>query len=454
MTKTDTETLPAQIAKELGNALKAGKRTPLSVRQLAKDWQVAPGTVHKAMRLLCNQGILHAIPRKGFAPGKKTPIIADKADPLHKPPAETHADWLLSQFRSGQLDPFQPLPLLKELARIAGSAPPTITKSLRILQSRGILERRGRRWYWATTLSPRSRQALIVIQRCDRQGNLLLDTDREMAFIKACYAVSAQLRLPLRVLGWYDHGNSGELLRANGSRQDFQDLAAESRGFLVSTWLLPGTRFLLMRLAKSKIPLAVWWEHPRQLLRRYMPKGQAIAYFDLAFGKSPGTQVARQLLAQGATSVGFLSPFHAAEWSRKRWQGMTDLLQASGIPHSAFVENRFSSQPDLESQGHVLGVVVGALLSAAVSQQKLPNTLVCVNDQTAAIAQAWLRARQIHTRIVSFDNSDLSYRLRIDSYEFDTEGMVRGMIHAVLAPGKFGTSDREAYAQGGRLVEK
>lgn len=124
MTKTDTETLPAQIAKELGNALKAGKRPPLSVRQLAKDWQVAPGTVHKAMRLLCSQGILHAIPRKGFAPGKKTPIIADKADPLHKPPAETHADWLLSQFRSGQLDPFQPLPLLKELARIAGSAPP------------------------------------------------------------------------------------------------------------------------------------------------------------------------------------------------------------------------------------------------------------------------------------------------------------------------------------------
>lgn len=454
MQPNEVETLPAQIAKELGNALKAGNRPPLSVRHLAKEWQVAPGTVHKAMRLLCNQGILHAIPRKGYAPGKKSPIITGDADPLRLTPAEAHANWLLSQFRSGQLDPFQPLPLLKELARIAGSAPPTITKSLQILQQRGILERRGRRWYWATTLSPRSRHALIVIQRCDSQGNLLLDTDREMAFIKACYAVSAQLHLPLRVLGWHDHGNSGDLLQADGTHLDFQTLATESRGYLVSTWLLPGTRYLLMRLAKSKIPMAVWWEHPRQLLRQYMPKGQAIAYFDLAFGKSPGAQVARQLLAQGVTSVGFLSPFHAAEWSRNRWQGLSDLLQASGIPHSAFVETRFSSQPDLESQGHVLGDVVGVLLSAATNQQTLPNTLVCVNDQTAAIAQDWLRTRQIRTRIVSFDNSDLSYRLRIDSYEFDTEGMVRGMIHAVLAPGKIGTSDREAYVQGGRLVAK
>ena len=63
---------------------------------------------------------------------------------------------------------------------------------------------------------------------------------------------------------------------------------------------------------------------------------------------------------------------------------------------------------------------------------------VCVNDQVAIAVREALESRQPGERpyLLSFDNSPASFRLRIDSFAFPTQGMVQEMLSAILRPGQ------------------
>lgn len=426
-----------------------------SVRALARHHDVAPLTAHRVLKALREQGAVHAIPGKGYfwgAAAPERPVLARRADRV-----DEVRDRIVSDLRCGVFHPHRDLPPRAALAQIYGIGAERIGAILQDLADDGLLLRRGR----AFGLPPPPRSVdqgtVLLATRCDRDGALLLETERLTDFVKSVHREGRERGLRIVVAGWCQEGGEGRFLDQDGRPLEPRDLPGMLLGCLATTWLVGDPFELLRRLRTLRVPVSVWWEHAPETFPR-LAEGANLVGFDISFGPSSGIAVGRHLRARGEGPVAFVSPFHAASWSQSRLEGLREGLRGSDLRLDAFVDARRGSAHEFHQ---VAGSVPGGERRLRQVVERLADELlpvvhpvwVAVNDHVALILLHLLRRRGLRRpRIVSFDNSSGSDSLQFDSFEFHTEGMVRQMLYHVLHPGARLFRGGGLHEMVGRLV--
>lgn len=449
--------------------------TPLpSIRNLARHFGVSINTVQRALRTLAARGTAYGLPGKGYYWGKGPAPLPPLPEPKAAGRVRT-AQALKADLRSGAFDPFAPLPSRKALADRYRVSTRTLRKALSDMEGDGSLERRGRSYRLKAGPPGRPNSLVILVTRCDPSGRLLLESERELDFVKAAYAESRAQGLELKLIGF---DPKGRLIDRQGRGIAPVPGGRPVLGFLVSTWLVRDVLGILARLKPHRLPISVWWEHePESFSKKRFPRN--IAFFNLSFGERPGAIVAENLLGLGHTQVLFLSPFHASAWSRQRLEGLRKrILKAPGGRITAVVSEAHASPWSFQEEAwKELRAKNGALAmdDPRVALRKGRNLArrvrdmlegappfpeatawVCVNDEVAEIASAFLKARggRPEPYLVSFDNSATSYRLGIDSFAFDAAAMARQMLFHLTRPSASLLPGRGLIDMEGRVERK
>ncbi len=372
---------------------------------------------------------------------------------------------LKSDFRAGALDPFSRLPARKILADRHRVSTRTLHRALLALEADGVLERQGRTYRFKAGPPAAPGSIVILVTRCDNSGRLILDSERELDFLKAAHTETRALRLELKVIGF---GPGGRLLDRQGRKIPPAPGGRPVLGFLISTWLIPDVHGILALLRPYHLPISVWWEHSSETLSKTrFPRN--VVFFNSSFGQRPGALIAETLLGLGHTHVMFLSPFHASAWSQQRLEGLRNrILKAPGGRVMAVTDESHASpwsfqeeawkelrgrngslaEDDpkvLRRKSRTMARRVKDMLAGAGASPEA-TAWVCVNDEVAETVYAYLGTRQKKTRdgytrdgkpapyLISFDNSAASYRLGIDSFAFDSGAMAREMLFHLTGP--------------------
>ena len=408
-----------------------------SVRSLARHFGVAPLTAHRALGRMRDDGLVHALPRKGFFWGER-PIPSGRI-PAREDRLAAVRERIVSDLRCGVFHPHRDLPPRAALAPLYGIGPRRLGALLDALSDEGILVRRGRGFALPAPPRVADQGTVVLVTRCDRQGALLLETERQTDFVKSVHRQGRERGLRIVVVGWFEDASGGVFLDQDGRSADLEAVPGLLLGCLASTWLVREPSALLSRLLAVRTPVSVWWEHPPEEFPRRVA-GARLVGFDISFGPSSGVVVGRHLRACGEGPVAFVSPFHAATWSIARLEGLREGLRGSGIEVHPFVDEERASAHEFHT---IAGGVASGERRLRLVLERLLATLdprrhpvwVTVNDHVATILIRRLRERGVRRpRIVSFDNSSGSDSLQFDSFEFHTDGMVRQMLYHVLQP--------------------
>lgn len=409
-----------------------------SVRALARHHGVAPLTAHRALRRLREQGAVHSLDRKGYFWGShpvSVPGIPPRTDR-----SQDVRDRLVSDLRCGVFHPHRELPSRAALAQIYGTGASRMGLLLGELADEGVLARRGRGFELPPPPRRVDQGTVLVATRCDRHGMLLLDTERQTDFVKSVHREGREQGLRIVVVGWCQDAAQGVFLDQDGAPVDLRRIPGLLLGCLVSTWLVREPRELLTRLRALRVPVSVWWEHPREEFPGSSGSPNGLVGFDISFGSSSGIAVGRHLRSRGEGPVAFVSPFHGSAWSQARLDGLREGLRGSGIPLEAFVDDTWGSAWEHhQAEG---GVARGERRIRAILRGFLVRldsrthpVWVAVNDHVASMSIELLREAGLpRPRIVSFDNTSASDAHQFDSFEFHTDGMVRQMLYHVLHP--------------------
>ena len=392
------------------------------------------------------------MPGKGYYWGKG-PAPAPTLPQRKADGRDRIAEALKEDLRAGALDPFTSLPAQKTLADRYRVSTRTVRKACMILEADGVLERQGRTYRFKAGHPAVPGSLVILVTRCDISGRLLLDSERELDFLKAAYMETRALRLELKVIGF---GPGGRLLDRQGRKLTPAHGGKPILGFLVSTWLIPDVHGLLSLLKPFHTPVSIWWEHsPEILSKTRFPRN--VVFFNLSFGERPGASIAETLLGLGHAHVLFLSPFHASAWSQQRLQGLRSrILKTPGGRVLAVTDDSHASPwafqekawKEMRAQNRSLAAddpkvmrrkgrnlarrIIGML--AETPHARDATAWVCVNDEVAEIASAYIRTWKKAPYLISFDNSAASYRLGIDSFAFDSGAMARKMLFHLTGP--------------------
>lgn len=441
------ETLKRQPGKD-GQAL-------ASVRTLAAHHGVTPRTMHRALQALAAEGIVHAIERKGFYWGR-TPVAVPPLSNAGRVRIEEVHERLLEDLRRGVFHPHKPLPEARSLGEIHGVGAKRMTQLLGSLVQQGWLVRRGRAIHTTPTALPAYRATVVVVSRCDASGKLLLDSERETDFLKSIRTQARELGLEPSFAGWYEEGTSGHLLDSHGAELHLEKSRLPLLGIIASTWLIQDPQAFLRHLRAAKVPVSVWWEHPASSFPRV--RTGSLVGFNLSFGASAGLEAGRHLRSLVTEPIAFVSPFHAAEWSRTRLVGLQKALEGTQTPVFAYVDATWESAWHLRqassdpTQGEArLREILERLMDGSDLASQ-PNWVV-VNDHVAVHLIELLRERRLpRPRIVSFDNTSAAESYQFDSFEFHTDGMVRQMLQQILHPKAKLFQDGGLHEMMGRLV--
>ncbi len=467
--------LAGRILEGLGAEKDRKPHAPLpSIRSLARHFGVSANTVQKVFRTLSARGDAYGLPGKGYywgtspAPFPALPQrMAEASDRI--------AEALKEDFRAGTLDPFAPLPAQKALANRYRVSTRTLRKALTALEKDGLLERDGRTYRFKSDHVAHPGSIVILVTRCDQSGRLLLDSERELEFLKAAYIETRALRLELRVIGY---GPKGGLLDRQGRKVPLMPAGRPVLGVLVSTWLVPDVLGILALLRPHRLPISVWWEHSSEAFSRMRFPRNAVL-FNLSFGERPGALIAETLLGLGHKHVVFLSPFHASAWSQQRLEGLRKRMMKVPKGRVAAVTSDAHASPwsfqeeawkelragnrDLEAndpkvtqrKSRNLARRVRDMLASA-PQDPDATAWVCVNDEVAEIVSGLFRKRGALPApyLISFDNTAASYRLGIDSFAFDAGALVRAMLFHLTRPSAAVFPGHELVDLEGRVERK
>ena len=425
-----------------------------TVRQFAARWGASTRTTQFALGELRKRGLVESRPGAGLWRAGEMPT---KSEPVPRDDARSLALRLQKEIESG-LHPWgQPLPSAKEWARRWSCHPQTASKALRLLeQASETVKRRGRS-YLPRLLAPgyrRGRQILLCIGAADRQGELRMDSDRELDFWRELGTEAAQAGLALSRLPW-----TGSKIPGAGS----------AVGVVASTWHLADPETLYRALEHLHLPVCVWVEDPsfRGGLPHAYPR---LRFHDLGYGATAGRAVARHLLDLGHRRLAYLSPWHKSAWSQNRLRGLREEANRDGASVEAFCleglsewdrlapawsDSRFwATFPETALERSVEGPTE-ILRTAAIrelgwnrirrdfetlaeqARSSSATAWIGANDSVALMAKEWLKTREIRVpgtmSIVGFDDTSVALRADLTSYRFDSASMARSMVWQLLA---------------------
>ncbi len=432
-----------------------GEKLP-SVRALMKAFGAASATVQGALKELSKKSLIYTVPGKGCFWGSAP---AQKALPQGSP-KDSLAEKFLSDIRSGYFSFEEPLPSQKELAARYRVSSFYIRRFLQEKLDEGLLTRKGKgRFFFPEERLPEAEFEVLLVTRASPWGEFSPASEREMDFIRFVYRTSAKKRLKMRLLGFDVRGE--KFVDRNGNRKKLSDYP-RAIGILLSTLLMEIPVRVLSRFKDSKIPVSVWWEHPKEALPGAFLRKRGWAFFNSTFGKNPGLSLGNFLKEKGFDRAAYISPYHASSWSRDRLSG----IEESGIRVNARTDSKFASPWDFRCLAMRNGPKYSIDLRAKTFEKRILKKLVKgigsedvwipANDEIAGLLRELEEENAIGKipYMVTFDNTSESYLLRLDSFDFNTEILVTQMFRHVI----FGADDPLQNGHfreiSGKVIEK
>jgi DNA-binding LacI/PurR family transcriptional regulator len=385
--------------------------------------------------------------------------------------AESLAAELKEEIRSGRWGGGERLPAPKQMAARHRVHPATARKAYGRLSDEAMLERQGRAWRVAR---PRRRAdaqpVLLCLGAREEDGSLRLGSDREWDFWREIQIEAARNHLLPAIHPW-----SGKL----------PELGIRPMGAVVSTWHLPDPYPLLSALHRARLPAAVWLENPVLSPARLSVRSPWIGFHDMAYGRESGAVLADHPAIRKHDRIAWISPFHGAEWSRNRLEGLRENLPEGTVLHEALgpwiSEWDFQAavwrDPEAWKRVRLDGVGMGSHvvdlarpLMEAIGRDRLIESFsptlekalasgaslwVAASDWIALACMDWLGAKGLRTpgdiALAGFDDSREALRHGLTSVRFDAQMMARAMVRQVLSPE---TGGRKTLHYGGTVVAR
>ena len=431
---------------ELSN-FKDGDRLP-SVREVAASSGASTFTVFCAYKKLASQGKIYGEHGNGYFWGMKPKIKIEV--PAHELETERVERLLLEDWKSGKISIDRSLPSIKDMCQSYATTLGTMRRTLESLHAKGILERRGQgRYCFVSTRSAQFEiKEILLIMRCNPNGDFNCLGERELSFMQKVYVEAHRNNLNVKALGYFEE--EGAFLDASGSRIRLED-CRECFGAIVSTMLVFDINKLFAKLATTRFPVAVWWEHPLYDIPRALKKEKRFAFFNLAFGEFPGRTVGRFLKKKGLTRIAFVSPYHMSMWSRDRLKGLKnvglEVFEATDASHASPYD--FMQEPRAHARYR-------QILMSLVKKIPPVDAWVVSNDRVGVELISLANQGKIPRPpyMVSFDNSTDSYRNRLDSFEFNVETLAEQSVFHLVSPGITLYKKGDFRELSGHVVEK
>ena len=423
---------------------KDGDRLP-SVREVAASSGASTFTVFRAYKKLVSQGKIYAEHGNGFFWGTKPKIEAS----AREYETERVERLLLDAWKSGKISVDNPLPSIKDMCLSYATTLGTMRRTLEQLRAKGTLERKGQgRYYFASARVTSETTEILLIMRCNPNGDFNCLGERELSFMRKVYVEAHRNNLNVKALGYFEE--EGAFLDANGNRIKLEE-CRDCFGAVVSTMLVFDINKLFTKLATTRFPVAVWWEHPLYDIPRALKKEKRFAFFNLAFGEFPGRIVGRFLKKKGLMRIAFVSPYHMSMWSRDRLKGLKkvglEVFEATDASHASPYD--FSLEPHAHARYR-------QILMSLVKRIPPVDAWVVSNDRVGVELMSLANQGKIPRPpyMVSFDNSTDSYRIRLDSFEFNLEALAVQSVYHLVSPGitLYGKDDFRELS--GHVVEK
>ena len=322
-------------------------------------------------------------------------------------------------------------------------------RTLEQLRAKGTLERKGQgRYYFASARVTSETTEILLIMRCNPNGDFNCLGERELSFMQKVYVEAHRNNLNVKALGYYEE--EGAFLDANGNRIKLEE-CRDCFGAVVSTMLVFDINKLFAKLATTRFPVAVWWEHPLYDIPRALKKEKRFAFFNLAFGEFPGRIVGRFLKKKGLTQIAFVSPYHMSMWSRDRLKGLKnvglEVFEATDASHASPYD--FMQEPRAHARYR-------QILMSLVKKIPPVDAWVVSNDRVGVeLISLANQGKILHPPyMVSFDNSTDSYRNRLDSFEFNVETLAEQSVFHLVSPGITLYKKGDFRELSGHVVEK
>lgn len=473
----------ATFLRQLVEYNREGGRSRLPVvAELARDAGVSQASMVKAIRRLCDEGILVT------SHGRGTRIVShQEPPPIEDAPGTRRGRQLCAlrlerDVRSGRFGFAGVLPSLKELCERYGVCGRTMRRSLATLVNRGVVEPYRRRYRLPVARAEKNRNTIVLIARGEPSGrSLLLTTARTEEHLRSLERECARRDVVLCPVLCNRFGRS------------LDDLNRETHQLPRTMNLDTVLGFMIWSDAIDAEPL----EH---ILHGLLHYGKPMSLLDdegIAAGRSvvrglarrgmhvftcqrfPGEAVGRHLLSLGHRRIAYLTPAPDAVWSRMRRQGLEAVCDAAGLdnavrqwgpesrtvhtpllgdafelsgrlntalprklrvpsvpfpelsePHARFVHDLRAYMSSRELSEKMLAVFEQAL------RDNTPTAWVCASDAAALAALDYLRNRNVEVpeelSLIGFDDSSDASAARLSSYNFGGAAAIAQMVDGLL----------------------
>lgn len=347
-----------------------------TVRQLSVRSGIGTGTMWRAVRHLCDEGMLRARPRSGIwvvdRTGTRSPLPNEPVVPL-RPRWRQVAEQIREPLTTGEFGGFPHLPQVKELCAEFGANYRTVSKALAWLQRTGALVRVGRTYQaasWVRTAGT-SASRIVLIARGSDYGELSLPTFRSRHHLFFLESLCARNGLRLQIETLFYQGTDVTGFDA------IRELAVGGKGVPVTGFMVwtPGLAEaplarLMSLLHRSNRPVAVLDElEPPPDLGAFLSSDR-FRSIRVGHSQASGWQMGRYLYRKGHRSVLFVGSL-SHHWFRQRRTGLVRAMseqEPQGAVHT--VDFRASGQPVELSRrrfGGAMGTVASLIGGAAAA---------------------------------------------------------------------------------------
>jgi len=466
-----------------------------TIARMARLASVAPRTMHKAVLIAVQGGILRTAQRAGIHVVADTvPCVSVRTARDGQQAAAPARRWkqlaheLELQIAQGGYAPGERLPPAKTLAEKHGVCHATLARALRHLASTGQLLR-SKRGYRARSLRVTAADtSVLLVAVGDENGNLAVHTPRVEEHLRTLEreCASANVRLTLYTYTfWNDalYGPGSRLVGRQGQIMDSRPL-----GLLLWTQGIPVAS--LARLASltgtGDTPVGVLNELDQDLIPESLLNRPRTFVASIASDVSAGAQVGRFLRDLGHRTVAYVSPVHALEWSAARLRGLARAFDEAGLPggvraftadgtfhphqpepatveeavravvggkgpadadHSLLLRALRASWPQVEQSMRdlVIGQVLERLMQQALGFRDV-TAWVAANDGVALDAVGFLHRSGLrvpqHLSVVGFDDTLEAFRHGLTSFNFNAPALMHAMLGWLLAGRRRGLGNR------------
>jgi DNA-binding transcriptional regulator YhcF (GntR family) len=448
---------------------------------LARSAGVSAGTMLKAVRRLCAEGVLVSKRKSGVrlagtpaSPELSAPAGGWQAIACHLR-EEVVADAVTG---SAQLAP-------KEISRRFGVCYRTARRALAELTREGLVERQGRTHCLPESHVRPGGMELVFIGPTNRFGRLEEFTPRAGGLLRLCERACSMRGMRLTVVG-FDY-RAERFVFVRPGRTSWAGVLHRAAGCVALTSALGSGALVELGDACSRrpVPLALVDEVGgfgpdacRQLRgpwRLFRPILDARA----------GRQVGAFLKRRGHKSIAYFSASHAAAWSRERLAGLNEeyaraALHRFTIDELEILDTLLVSQSEARgalaalapvrrfldvdaglsdecvdevrsslfraARGEILRVRMRPLFTQALSRREV-SAWVGGNDEVALAAMDFLHERRIASpariSVVGFDNSPAAAARRLTSYSFNEARTVDTVMRYVLVDARRSAGRRD-----------